>query len=305
MITLRDLADLAEEHRDLLDLKVEPFLIGHTVLDTDSRPALMGVLNLSRDSWYRESVAAGHADAVRRGRVLRAQGADVVDVGAESSNAGTEIVAAREQADRLVPVIRDLTAADVPVSVESYHPETVEACLAAGARVLNLTGSTDDETMFALAAEHGASVVLCHIVGENARELHDAEEHPVEEDPIPAMIEQFERRLGHARRAGVRSLCIDPGIGFGFGWLPDPVDRARYQTQVLLQTFRLRTLGVPVCHALPSAMDIFGEEVRTAEGFFAVLASLGRTGIHRTHEIARVSAVLDAMSGLGVWASRG
>lgn len=298
MITLKSLAALVDAYGDQLDQPVAPFRVGDRELDTDARPALMGVLNLSRDSWYRESVAATHAAAVRRGTVLAAQGADIVDIGAESSNAGTEIVSAGEQARQLVPVIEELAQAGVGVSVESYHPTTVEACLQAGARVLNLTGSGDDEEMFGLAAAYDASVVLCHIEGTHARELHDPATNPVASDPVPAMLEQFERRLAHARELGVGSVAVDPGIGFGLAWLPDPAERARYQGALLLQTFRLRSLGVPVCHALPSAMDLFGEEVRSAEGFFAVLAALGRTGIHRTHEVPRVAAVLDAMGDL-------
>ncbi len=114
------------------------------------------------------------------------------------------------------------------------------------------------------------------------------------------MLEQFERRLAHARSLGVTSVAVDPGIGFGFSWLPDPMDRVRYQSISLAQSFRLRRLGVPVCQALPAAMDLFVEEVRTAEGFFAVLASLGGTGIYRTHEVPRVAAVLSAMRALDV-----
>ncbi|WP_445256414.1 dihydropteroate synthase [Nocardioides aurantiacus] len=297
MITLRALAALVEEHGDELDHPVAPFLVGGRSLDTDTSPALMGIVNLSRDSWYRESVANSHEHAVRRGRTLAAQGADLVDVGAESSDAATERVTAQRQTDQLVPVIEELAAAGVATSVESYHPTTVEACLKAGASVVNLSGSADDTEMFGLAAAYGASVVLCHIVGTHARDLADPA-RVVAADPFPAMLEHFERRLAHARELGVPSVAVDPGIGFGFSWLPDPVDRARYQAAVLLQTFRLRRLGAPVCHALPSAIDLFGDEVRTAEGFFAVLASLGQTGIFRTHEVPRVKVVLDAVRGL-------
>ena len=300
MISLAALAALLQEHAADLDHTVAPFVVGERSLDTDDRPALMGIVNLSIDSWYRESVAFSRDDAVRRGKVLLAQGADLVDVGAESSDAATGRVAAQEQADRLVPVIEELAAAGVAVSVESYHPAVVEACLKAGAHVLNLSGSADDEEMFGLAAAYDASVVLCHIAGAHARDLHDPGEHPVADDPFPAMLEQFERRLEHARSLGVRSVAVDPGIGFGFSWQPDPLERARYQSAVLLQTFRLRRLGAPVCHALPNAGVLFGEEVRTAEGFFAVLAALGQTGIFRTHEVPRVAAVLAAMRVLPV-----
>ena len=163
MIDLRALAALVAEHGEDLDRDVEPFLVAGRTLDTDARPALMGVVNLSPDSWYRESVAVSHEAAVRRGTVLAAQGADLVDVGAESVQDTAALVGARAQAQQLVPVVADLTAAGVAVSVESYHPSVVAACLEAGAAVLNLTGSVDDEEMFGLAAAHGASVVLCHV----------------------------------------------------------------------------------------------------------------------------------------------
>lgn len=295
MISLRELASLVEEHGDDLDHPVEPFRIGDRSFETDIEPVVMGIVNLSTDSWYHSSISMSAADAVQRGRVLAAQGAHVIDVGAESVVDTAERVGVQRQIDQLVPVVEGLSAAGVAVSVESYHPTVVEACLAAGAAVLNLTGSTDDDAMFALAAAHDASVVLCHIVGGHARDLADPADQQVAADPFPAMRDQFARRLEQARSAGVGSVAVDPGVGFGFSWLPDPRDRSRYQAAVQLQSFRLRGLGAPVCHALPAALHLFGDEYRTAEGFFTVLASLGRTGIFRTHEVPRITAVLSAL----------
>ena len=76
--------------------------------------------------------------------------------------------------------------------------------------------------------------------------------------------------------------------------------RVRHQMRTFLHSFRLRTLGWPVCHALPHAFEYFGEEVRCAEPFFAVLAALGKTDLFRTHEVARTRAVLET---LGAWES--
>ncbi|MBS42430.1 MAG: dihydropteroate synthase [Nocardioides sp.] len=293
MIDLRSLAALVDRYGDDLDLPVATFDIGGTAYDTDTTPVLMGIVNLSQDSWYRESVVPDAPGALRLGRVLAAQGAHVVDVGAESVQDHAERVGAERQADQLVPVVEDLVAAGVPVSVESYHPSVVEACLKAGAAVLNLTGSGADEEMFDLAGRYSASVVMCDVGGENPRELERTD--GPDADPMGAALDRFAARIEHARSLGVRSLAVDPGVGFGFAWSPTYADRARYQAAVLLQTFRLRRLGVPVCHALPAAMNHFREEVTTAEGFFAVLASLGRTGVVRTHEISRVRAVLAAL----------
>ncbi len=114
------------------------------------------------------------------------------------------------------------------------------------------------------------------------------------------MHEHFAARIDHARRLGVGSVAVDPGVGFSTPWLRTPLDRARWQATALLHSFRLRALGVPVCQALPSAPDFFSREIRTAEGFFAVLASLGRTGIVRTHEVSRVAPVMEALGDFSV-----
>lgn len=297
MITLRELARLAAEHAADLDHPVAPFRVGDRVFDTDARPSIMGVVNLSQDSWYRESIAPSAEAAVRRGIVLAAQGADFVDVGAESVVAGTRRVSAEDQVRTLVPVVEGLAAAGVLVSVESYEPAVVRACLQAGAGLLNLTGSAQDAAMFDLAAEHDAALVLCHVMGPNPRELVDEE---VARDPYPAMLEGFSRRVADARARGVAAgICLDPGVGFGFT-SASPLDRVRHQAVVLLNSFRARALGLPICHALPGGLDYFEEETRTAEGFFAVLATLGGTGIYRTHEVPRVRAVLRAMADLPV-----
>jgi dihydropteroate synthase len=84
-------------------------------------------------------------------------------------------------------------------------------------------------------------------------------------------------------------------MGFYYGNLVTPAVRVQHQTHVLLNGFRLRALGLPICNALPHAFDLFEDQFRTAEGFFAVLASLGGTGIYRTHEVAHVASVLGAM----------
>ncbi len=295
MITLASLVQLAEEHADDLGHPVVPLRLGAIEHDTDTDPVLMGVVNLSRDSSYRESVAISTESAIRRGRILATQGAHVVDVGAESTRATAGRVGDAAQIEALVPVIENLSP-HVVVSVEAYSPAVAEAGLVAGARVLNLTGSVDDETVFALAARYDAAVVLCHVLGPHARDLHRSTD---DRDPVPAMLETFGRRVEIARAAGVRDVVIDPGLGFGFD-LDDQQARAEHQAAVLMSSFRLRRLGVPVCQALPHAFDLFEDQFRSAEGFFAVLASLGGAGVLRTHEVAHVRAVLGAMAVLPV-----
>ena len=173
----------------------------------------------------------------------------------------------------------------------------VRAVLEAGARVVNLTGSTDDDAMFELAAEYGAAVVLCHIEGRDARDLEGVS---FAADPIPAMLNGFGPRIERARAHGISAVAIDPGVGFHFGVAPSPAERAARQTSIILNSFRLRRLGVPICQSVPHGFDLFEGEFRTGEAFFTVLASLGGAGLIRTHEVPRVVSVLRAMRELPV-----
>ncbi len=297
MISLSGLARLAGSHPDDLDRPVAPLLVGDRTFDTDARPLVMGTVNLSRDSTYRESVATSTAGAIRKARVQSAQGADIIDIGAESSTARAARVEPKDQISALVPVVEALSDEGIIVSAESYDPSVVQASLKAGAQIINLTGGADDDTMFDLAAEFNATVVLCWVEGANVREVTEATTHT---DPIPGILDHFAARLGTARARGVERIVIDPGTGFYYGNLTDPMTRVRHQTGVLLNTFRLRRLGLPICNAMPHAFDLFEEEFRTAEGFFTVLAGLGGTGVFRTHEVPRVVAVLRALRALDV-----
>lgn len=292
MLRLEHLAELAASHASDLAVRVEEFDVGGRHFAWNIRPALMGVINLSPDSWYRESVVLDTEAALRRGAVLAAQGAELVDVGAESTLPHADRVAVTRQTDRLVPVIRGLHERGILVSAETYHPEVARACLEAGARMLNLTGTDPTEAIFRIAAAFDAAVILCHVQGENVREVGTFDLHA---DPVPFLHDYFARQIERATRCGVRRLLIDPGLGFYYRNLTDGATRVRHQMTVFLQTFRLRRLGWPVCHALPHAFEYFGDEVRTAEPFFAVLAALGRTDLFRTHEIARTRAVLQTL----------
>lgn len=295
MLTLSALAALADAYRDDLNTPVAPLLVGDRCWDVDVRPAIMGCVNLSRDSTYRESVAVSTESAIRKARIMAAQGADFVDIGAESSTAKAQRVGADGQIAALVPVIEQLSADGIVVSAETYEPAVVRACLEAGAQILNLTGTAHHQEIYQLASEFNATVVLCYVGGNNVREITDA---TVGEDPIPGMLEHFTERIAIARAAGVDRIVIDPGMGFYYGNLVDPGVRVRHQTRVLLNTFRLRRLGLPICHAVPHAFDLFEEQFRSAEGFFTVLAQLGGTSVIRTHEVPKVAAVLTAMGSL-------
>jgi len=292
MLSLEHLGGLLEKHRAAAAAPVREFAIGGRAFAFNSQPAVMGVVNLSADSWYRESVCLTAEAAIQRGKVLAAQGAHIIDVGAESTLAHAARVGVAAQTSQLLPVIRALRAENILVSVETYSPAVTRASLEAGANILNLTGTTATDEIFRLVAAHEAAVIICYVAGDNVREVGDFD---LSADPIPHLREFFARQIEIAQRHGVEKIFIDPGLGFYYRNLQDSAVRVRHQMNIFLNTFRLRDLGFPVCHALPHAFEFFGEEVRCAEPFFAVLAALGKTDLFRTHEVPRIRAVLDTL----------
>jgi dihydropteroate synthase len=292
MLTLQYLAELLDQHRVAGQARVKEFSIASKHFAFNSQPALMGVINLSPDSWYRESVCLNTESAVRRGKVLQAQGADIIDVGAESTLANAARLDEPGQNQKLLPAIKVLREAGILVSVETYQPAVARACLEAGANVLNLTGTDGSDELFRMVATHDAAVSICYVQGKNVRDVGDFD---FGADPVALMKDYFARQIEAALRHGVEKILIDPGLGFYYRNLQDSTVRVRHQMTVFLNTFRLRTLGFPICHALPHAFEYFGEQVRCAEPFFAVLAALGKTDLFRTHEVPRTKAVLDTL----------
>lgn len=292
MLTIEYLANLMTRNDRVASARVCEFAIGNQRFAFNSRPAIMGVINLSADSWYRESVCLNAEMAIQRGRVLRAQGAQIIDVGAESTLAHAARVEAGGQRCKLLPVVRTLAAEGAILSVETYSADVASACLEAGAKVINLTGFGEVDRIYKQVAEHSAAVIICYVQGTNVREVGDFD---FGADPIGMMHDYFGRQIELAQKCGVERIFIDPGLGFYYRNLQDSAVRVRHQMTVFLNSFRLRDLGFPICHALPHAFEYFGEEVRCAEPFFAVLAALGKTDLFRTHEVPRIKAVLDTM----------
>jgi dihydropteroate synthase len=170
-------------------------------------PLVMGVLNVTPDSF---SDGGRHDDpeqAVAHGRRLAAEGADWVDVGGESTRPGAAPVALDEELRRVLPVVEALAADGLAVSVDTRKPEVARAAVAAGARMVNdVTASLDH-----VAAELGVAWVAMHAQGDPTT-MQDA---PRYDDVVAEVGDFLEARAAQAQAAGVPEVWIDPGIGFG------------------------------------------------------------------------------------------
>ncbi len=173
VLNLEHLAELLEKNRAAAAARVKEFSIGGKKFNFNSQPAVMGVVNLSPDSWYRESVCLTAEAAVQRGKVLAARGADIVDIGAESTLAHAARVGDAIQKSKLIPVVKHLRAEKILVSVETYSPKIARSALEAGVNVLNLTGGANSKEIFKMVAAHDAAVIICHVAGKNVREVGD------------------------------------------------------------------------------------------------------------------------------------
>ena len=294
MLDLKYLSTLLEAHPDLHDEVVHAFELRGRSFAPWPRAELMGVVNLSADSWYRESVVLNVEAAVRRGVRLTAEGAALIDVGAESTLLHAATVEASVQASMLTPVVRELSQQGVLVSVESHHVEVTRACLAAGSAVVNLTAARDTEPFYHAAAEHDAGVVICYI--QSADHVRAVGDFTLGGDHTAVLYDYFGRETERAARCGVKRMWVDPGLGFYYKNLSDSSQRVRYQMETFLSGYRLRSLGWPVCQALPHAFEFFEEEVRVAEPFFGFAALLAHTDLLRTHEVAKLRGVIRSMA---------
>jgi dihydropteroate synthase len=176
-------------------------------------PVVMGVLNVTPDSFSDGGRFATMDDAVAHAIRLRDDGAHLVDVGGESTRPGAERVDAATEIARVVPVLRELTAAGVPTSIDTTRAEVARAALAAGASVINdVSGGLADPEMAAVVAEAGVPWVIMHWRGHSRR----MQELATYDDVVAEVRDELCQRVDAALRAGVSAdrIILDPGLGF-------------------------------------------------------------------------------------------
>lgn len=177
-----------------------------------SQAAVMGIVNVTPDSFSDGGLFFDAAAAVAQGRKLVAEGAAILDIGGESTRGGAEIVSEEEEKRRVLPVVEALVATGALVSIDTMKAGVAEAALRAGAHIVNdVRGLQGDPDMAAVAARHGAGLIAMH----NPGLLGSTK--PLEGDPVEAVLAFFARSIEIAREAGVAAdrLVLDAGFGFG------------------------------------------------------------------------------------------
>jgi dihydropteroate synthase len=268
------------------------------VYDLSSRTHLMGILNVTPDS-FSDGGRFYEADrAVERGLELVQQGADFLDVGGESTRPGSDAVSEEEELRRVIPVIERLVReTDVPVSIDTYKSRVARRSLAAGACIVNdISGMTYDPAMIDTVHECGASVVLMHVLGTPKT----MQQNPIYSDVVGDVHAFLAAQVSLARQRGIRQIVVDPGLGFG--------KTLEHNFELMSRLDAFADLGCAVL-AGPSRKSFIGKLLdvpadQRLEGTAAAVTACILRGAHivRVHdvrEMKRVAVIADAIKQAG------
>ena len=257
-----------------------------------AQPRIMGVCNVTPDSFSDGGAHDDPATAIAFAHELVAAGADIIDIGGESTRPGAEPVSRAEELARVLPVVKTLAASGVTVSIDTRHAEVMRAALGADARIVNdVTALTSPGALDAVA-NADASVILMHMQGSPA----DMQTHPQYSDVVSDVFAWLAARVGVCLEAGISMghIAIDPGFGFG--------KAVEHNAALLSRIGVFHGLGCPVAVGLSRKSFIgawTGEEnpgKRVSGSVAAALAAVGQGA-----QIVRVHDVAETCAALSVW----
>ena len=257
------------------------------------RTLIMGVLNVTPDSFSDGGEFLDPDKAVEHACRMVADGADIIDIGGQSTRPGSDLVTQEEELRRVRPVLDRLAAKiSAPISVDTFEPKVAEACLALGAVAINDVTGFRNPAMIEVAARHSTPVVLMHMRGTPKTMQHDISYRDVVED-LKAF---FASRVAEVREKGVQEIMIDPGIGFG--------KTAQHNLEILKRLSEFKDLGLPVLVG-PSRKSFIGKiagdpagqrlEGTLAAVSVAILNGASAVRVHDVKACKRAVRIVDAV----------
>ena len=249
---------------------------------------VMGVLNVTPDSFSDGGLYLDKDQAIRRALQMVEEGADIIDVGGESTRPYSKEVTVDEELSRVIPVIEELTSQlKIPVSIDTRHHEVAKAALEAGAEIVNDVSGLRGEEMVAVASRYRPGVVIMHMLGEPGT----MQDRPAYEDVVGDLSLFLDERMTQAKRIGVdlSSMVLDPGIGFGKSL------EHNLQIVVRLREFRCLGRGLLVGASRKAFIGkVLGQEIaERKEGSLAVasIAMMNGANVVRVHDVKETKMV--------------
>lgn len=261
----------------------------------------MGILNITPDSFYDGGKFFDCSKAIKHAKKMVEDGADIIDIGGESTRPGSDSISLTEEINRVIPVIKKLVKElNVPISIDTYKYEVAKEALKNGVSLVNdITGLHEDKKIAELIANYKAGVVIMHIKGTPK----DMQLNPVYDDLISEIIDYLEDGINVAITNGINkdSIIIDPGIGFG--------KQTEHNLKIIQKLKKFKPLGFPLLIG-PSRKSFIGKILdlpveERLEGTLAVvsLAIANGANIIRCHDVKeckRVAMVVDAINNRGL-----
>ncbi len=254
-----------------------------------SRGVLMGVLNVTPDSFSDGGLHASTSDAITAGIAMRDAGAGIVDVGGESTRPGAQSVTAEDELERVIPVVEQLAGRGLLISIDTSKPAVASAAIDAGAGILNDVTACSSPGMAELVAETGVGVVLMHMKGTP----RDMQQDPQYDDVVSEVVDFLAERASHLIGLGVgrEAIAVDPGIGFG--------KTVEHNLQLIAGLPDLAALGYPVVLGA-SRKSFLGkitgiDNPSDRDGVTAVTTALGYergARVFRVHDVSSSRAAL-------------
>jgi dihydropteroate synthase len=282
-----DLSSAIEERLRAMTAPRPPFA-GLTL----DRPRLMGVVNVTPDSFSDGGRYASRDAAVAHGRALMAAGADILDIGGESTRPGAATVSIAEERDRIVPVIAALAEDGALISVDTRRAAVMREALAAGARIVNDVTALGDPESLSVVAESGAAVVLMHMQGEPRTMQQD----PTYRDAPLDIYDFFVERVAGCTAAGIdrAHIALDPGIGFG--------KRDPHNLAILADLPLFHGLGCALLLGV-SRKSFIGRLSRGEDASRRLGGSLAAAiaGLERGVQLIRVHDVAETAQAVAIW----
>lgn len=259
-----------------------------------SRPLVMGIVNVTPDSFSDGGHHSSTASAIDHARQLIADGADILDIGGESTRPGAATVSTQEELDRVLPVIEGLHDISVPISIDTWKPKVMRAALTAGASMVNDINALQEEGALEMVAASGAAVCLMHKQGVP----QTMQQQPQYQDVVAEVSAFLRERIAAAEAAGIarESMVIDPGFGFG--------KTLAHNLALLRNLDAFCALGVPVLAGLSRKSmlgAIIGRDVgeRMAASVAAAMLAVQRgAAIVRAHDVRETVDALKIMNAL-------
>ena len=266
-----------------------------------SRTHVMGILNVTPDSFSDGGEYFNKKDeAIRKIEEMVRDGADIIDIGGESTRPGADNVSAEAELDRVVPIIKEVSRnIGVPISIDTAKAAVAEAAIAGGASIVNdVTGLRGDERMASVVAKGGAGLIVMHMKG-TPRTM---QENPVYENLIGEIISSLRESIKTALENGVREerIIVDPGIGFG--------KTVGHNLEILRRLAEFRALGRPIMVGVSRKSflgkilnaDVKERLIGTAAACaIAIMNGASIIRVHDTKEMTEVARVVDAVMGRG------